>query len=268
MTTRILIALIAFSALATAEEAVDSLHALPDSAWIQHPDGSLSTLEPGDMPFGPGERMEFIVSFGYLDIGQATLEVHEPREIRGRPVLEITNSARSASWVDRVFKIRDKIVSFMDLEQRFSLGFHKEIREGRYERDMHAEYLQDEGLARYEKDGDVELVPGSHDIMTALYLLRTVDLEPGMRLGIPLHDDKKNYHVEVKVLKRETVETELGDMDCLLLEPVLQSGGIFNKAGRLWVWVSEDERRLIVQLKSKAPVGAFTSRIYEYQPPR
>ena len=219
------------------------------------------------MPFAAGERMEYVVSFGYLDIGSAVMEVKTHEDLQGRPVLEISNKARSASWVDRVFKIRDHIRSYMDVENRYSLGFHKEIREGRYERDMHAEYLQKEGVARYENDGDVELVPGSHDIMTAIYLIRSVDLEPGMRLGIPLHDDKKNYHVEVEVLREETVETELGDLDCLLLEPKLQSGGIFNKAGRLWVWVSRDDRRLIVQLKSKAPIGAFTSLISKYTPP-
>jgi hypothetical protein len=154
----------------------------------------------------------------------------------------------------------------MDREKLFSLGFHKQIREGRYKRDMHAEFLQEQELARY-KDDEVELIPGSHDIMTALYLIRTIKLEPGMRLGIPLHDDKKNYQIEVDVLRRETVETELGNLECLVLEPKLQSGGIFNKAGRLWVWISDDERRLIVQLKSKAPVGAFTSLLSSYTPP-
>ncbi len=260
-------ALLMLAALVLADEIPDSLVALPDSAWVQYPSGETGTLFPGEMPFAAGERMEYVVSFGYLDIGSAVMEVKEHGDLQGRSVLEISNKARSASWVDRVFKIRDHIRSFMDVENRYSLGFHKEIREGKYKRDMHADYLQSEGLARYEKDGDVELVPGSHDIMTALYLIRSVDLEQGMRLGIPLHDDKKNYHVEVEVLRQETVETELGDLDCFILEPKLQSGGIFNKAGRLWVWVSRDDRRLIVQLKSKAPIGAFTSLISKYTPP-
>ena len=56
-------------------------------------------------------------------------------------------------------------------------------------------------------------------------------------------------------------------LECLLLEPHLKSEGIFNKAGRLWVWISDDERRLPVQLKSKVPVGAFTSVLHKYNPP-
>lgn len=224
------------------------------------------SLSPGELPFGVGERMEFIVRYGMLEIGEAVLEIRSEKRHRGHPVLEITNQARSANWVDRIFKIRDRVQSFLDLENFQSLGFAKQLQEGRYKRDMRAEYLQDEGIARY-KEGDVKLVPGSQDILTALYFIRTVDLEPGTRMGIPLHDDKKNYQIEVDVLRRESVETDLGEIDCLVLEPKLQSGGIFNKVGRLWVWISEDERRIIVQLKSKAPVGAFSTVLKSYTPP-
>jgi len=237
------------------------------SAWIQRPGGRVEELLPGPLPFGVGEKMDFVVQYGVLEIGEAALEVRREKEMRGRRILEITNQARSAGWVDRIFKIRDRVQSFLDPENFHSLGFAKQLHEGRYKREMHADYLQEEGIARY-KEGEVELVPGSQDILTAIYFLRTVDLEPGTRLGIPLHDDKKNYQVEVEVLRRESVDTDLGPIDCLLLEPTLQSGGIFNKAGRLWVWISEDERRLIVQLKSKAPVGAFSSVLRSYTPPK
>jgi len=237
------------------------------SAWVEGPDGERSPLIPGKRPFGVGERMEFVVSFGLLDIGRATLEVGGESLLRGRPVLEISNQARSATWVDRIFKIRDRVDSEMDRDRLYSLGFRKRIHEGNYRREMRADYFQDRGVASYD-DGDVELRPGSHDILTALYLLRTLSLEPGMHLGIPLHDDKKNYLVNVDVLRQESVETELGELDCVVLEPKLKSGGIFNKAGRLWIWISQDDRKMIVQMKSKAPVGAFTSLITAYTPPR
>jgi len=256
------------AAAAFAQEPADSAAFMGyEGAWVQRPGGEREPLVPGPMPFGLGEKMDFVVRYGAVEIGEASLELRRPTLLQGRQAWEITNQARSASWVDRIFKIRDRVQSFMDLERGFSLGFGKQLREGRYKRDMHADYLQSEGVARY-KEGDMELTPGSHDILTALYFIRRVKLEPGMRLGLPLHDDKKNYQVEVEVQSREVVETELGPISCLVLEPTLQSGGIFNKAGRLWLWLSDDERRLIVQLKSKAPVGAFASVLRAYTPPR
>jgi len=243
--------------------------ARPDSlslGWIRDSDGSERPLIPESRPFGVGEQMDFNVRYGMLDIGTDVLRLRRVNTHRGREAWEIVNMARSADWVDRVFKIRDRVGSLMDVERWHSLKFEKKIQEGRYKREMRAEYMQDEGVALYGEE-EHPLVPGSQDILSALYLIRSVKLEPGMTVRIPLHDDKKNYMVEVEVLKRERVETGIGALQCLKLEPHLQSDGIFNKAGRLWVWITDDERRLLAQLKSKVPVGAFTSVLADYTPP-
>jgi len=77
-------------------------------------------------------------------------------------------------------------------------------------------------------------------------------------ISIPTHDNEKSYDMVVKVLRRERVEVPAGKFDCVLVEPVLKSEGIFKAKGQMLVWLSDDERRIPVQVKSKVPIGSIS----------
>jgi hypothetical protein len=64
--------------------------------------------------------------------------------------------------------------------------------------------------------------------------------------------------MEVKVLKRERIEVPAGKFDCILVEPVLKSEGVFQSKGSIFVWLTDDERRIPVLVKSKVPVGSIS----------
>jgi hypothetical protein len=224
----------------------------------------LSALPAGGSPWEVGERLEYELRYKMFRIGRSTLEVRSRRTYRGQEVLELVNEVRSASWVDRIFPIRDTVRSYMDPEHGWSLHYEKHIREGRYRRDIEADLYHDRSIAEYSK-GDVELVPGSHDILTAIFAARRGDLEPGDSFSIPVHDDKKNYPLTVKVIRRDTMNTVLGERECLLLEPHLESGGLFNKSGRLLVWVSADSLAIPVKMQSQVPIGSFVSELKSYR---
>ncbi len=230
------------------------------------PDGSESLILPDTLPFGVGEVLDFDIQYGVVNVGRARLETSEIKIHRGRNALGILSRAKSAKWIDSVYKVRDEISSLMDLEMLHSLRFAKRLREGKYKADMEAEYHHEEGLARYADGSEEELLPGSQDILTALFYVRSFPLTEGMTLHIPVHDGKKSYPLRVKVVGREQVVTAMGEFECLVLEPYLESGGLFKSEGRMQVFMSADERRLPVKLKAKAPVGAFTSELKEYRP--
>jgi len=49
-----------------------------------------------------------------------------------------------------------------------------------------------------------------------------------------------------------------GKFDCILVEPVLKSEGVFKSKGSIYVWVTDDDRRIPVLVKSKVPVGSIS----------
>lgn len=258
-----LLLLVAGGGAAASEAPADST--APPRGRVQYPDGSSGELVPSALPFGTGEVLDFEIQYGVVSVGRARLETREVERYRERPVLELLSRAKSAQWIDTVYKVRDEISSLFDLEALYSLRFRKQLREGDYKADFDAEYLHAEGVARYADGSESELVPGSQDILSALFYVRAFALREGMVLHIPVHDGKKSYPLRVAVTGRERVETRLGSYDCLVLEPTLQSQGLFKSEGRMLIYLSDDARRLPVKLKARAPVGAFTSELVAYR---
>jgi hypothetical protein len=70
--------------------------------------------------------------------------------------------------------------------------------------------------------------------------------------------------LEVKVLRREKVKVPAGEFDCLVVEPVLQASGIFKHEGRLTVWLTDDQFKIPVLMKSKVAVGSIASKLKNY----
>jgi len=58
-----------------------------------------------------------------------------------------------------------------------------------------------------------------------------------------------------------------GDVRSLKLEPVAVFNGIFVRKGRMWTWISEDERRLCTQASVAVPVARVHVRLHRVEGP-
>ena len=109
----------------------------------------------------------------------------------------------------------------------------------------------------------VPISSGAQDILSSLYYVRMMDLEVGRSVFIENHADKKNYPLEIRVLKKERIKVPAGEFDCTVVEPVLRSAGLFSQKGRLTVWLSDDEARIPVLMKSKVVIGSISAVLTE-----
>ena len=62
----------------------------------------------------------------------------------------------------------------------------------------------------------------------------------------------------MRVLGRDRVTTPAGAFNCVVIEPVLRAGGIFKNKGRLVIWLTDDERRMPVLMRSKVAIGSIS----------
>ena len=77
-------------------------------------------------------------------------------------------------------------------------------------------------------------------------------------------DGKKNILGRARLIKRETITVPSGTYDTFLIEPDIEHvGGVFEKSkdAKIELWVSADERRIPVRLKSKVVVGSFVGEL-------
>ncbi|MBD3163498.1 MAG: DUF3108 domain-containing protein [Candidatus Eisenbacteria bacterium] len=214
-----------------------------------------------------GEKLIFSVRYGFIRAGEASLEITGIEEVGGHPCYHVVSLAKSNSFFDRIFKVRDRVESWMDVDFLFSRRFHKRLREGGYRKDQRIEMDHRNLLATYQNGRVFEISPGAHDVLSAFYYVRTLDLEPGQQFDLDAHADRKNYPLRVIVHRRESVDTPAGEFDCLVVEPVLRTPGLFKHQGDLTIWLTDDERRMPVLMKSKIAVGSISVTLTDWTRP-
>lgn len=211
--------------------------------------------------WGVGEELTFTVRYGPVVAGSATMAVHDTVRIDGRLCYYIRTEAQSNRVFSSMYKVRDVAESFVDVDGLFPWRFRKRLHEGKFRADRSTVYDQQRNLAISGKD-TLKVPPFVQDVISMLYFLRTQRLVIGDTLSVANHADRKVYDLKIRVQGRERVRVRAGAFDCLVVEPFLLDGsGVFKHEGRIQVWISDDSRRVPVQLKSKVVIGSVTAEL-------
>ncbi|HZI89271.1 MAG TPA: DUF3108 domain-containing protein [Candidatus Polarisedimenticolia bacterium] len=210
------------------------------------------------VPWRVGEYFQFSIDWSGLNGGNALMQVQNRQTVDGHRVWRVVTKAESNSFVSKFYKVRDRAETLIDAESLYTRRFEKHLREGGYRKDLVVRFDQGGRKALYEGGKSVDVPPRVHDVLSAFYYVRTCPLPDGGSVSIPTHDNEKSYDMVVKVLRRERVEVPAGKFDCVVVEPVLKSEGIFKSKGEMFVWLSDDDRRIPVQVKSKVPIGSIS----------
>ncbi len=234
---------------------------------------SLPTLSEND-PFEDGEVLSFRIRYGFITAGSAKMKVFTKLYDSTRHVYHLQTTAKSASAFSWIYKVKDEVNSFVDYENFYPIRFEKKLREGSYRADLFTDYFPEDSLAKVEtirydsdmeikkrKKYDVTVAPFCQDILSSFYYIRRFDLKVGESLFLTNHEKKKVYDLEVIVHKKETVEVEAGKFRCIVIEPIIKGEGLFKKKGRLKVWLTDDDRKIPVQMKSEVLVGHITTEL-------
>jgi hypothetical protein len=227
-------------------------------------------VDGNNLPFKVGEKLEFRVYLGFIFGGNASMTVNSITDINGYPCYEIISEARSTSAVDNFYKVRDRITSWQDVEGGFSRRYEKKIREGGYRSERLVEYTPEHQMALLYKNSkdnpDTLDLPGSvQDVLSAFYYIRTKELKVGESIWVDVHDIDKRYDLEVLVLRKETLDVPAGKFECFVVEPKLMSSGIFRREGTMQIWLSDDEFKIPVMMRSKLYFGSVWAKLEGYK---
>ncbi len=216
-----------------------------------------------NVAFGVNEKLTFDINYGFINAGVATMEVARLIEYENRPCYQVVTRAKSNSFFSTFYKVDDRVESIIDAVGIFSWRFEKNLREGHYRTDRTYSFDQRRNVAFYRND-TIAVPSFVQDALSVLYYVRTQKLQPGKSLYIDNFTDGKLYPLEVKVLKRERVTAKAGTFDCIVVEPLLRSVGVFKHQGKLKVWLTDDRLKMPVLMKSKILVGSITVELTDY----
>lgn len=229
------------------------------AASISLTTGSGEVLPAPARPIRAGEYLKFAVRYGFISAGDAYLEIPEVRKWKGRPVYKLVARAESNKFFSSFYPVRNRIESFWDTAGYFSRRFYENRREGGYHEQNEINFDYDRGEAIYARDGQaIAIPPNCQDALSSFYFTRTQDLPLGGSVIFDYHASHRSQPIEVRVLGRQRVQTPAGTFDCVAIEPILKAAGIFKNQGRLVIWLTADERRIPVMMKSKVTIGTIS----------
>lgn len=213
--------------------------------------------------FNIPEKFEYELTWTGVKAGTATLEI-----TRTGNDIKIVSTAQSANWVSVFYTVDDRVETL--LTKKSSLMFVGEpvnyrlrIREGRHRRDKEVIFNSGNKVTYIDhinnEKHDFDVPSLVFDPLSSFYYLRTLKLIVGEPVYITMFDSKKVWNVEVQVLRKEKVTLPTGTVDTILIKPLMKSEGIFYKKGDIYIWLTDDEKRIPVKLQTKVAIGSINA---------
>ena len=220
-----------------------------------------------------GEELKYGLYYSFIKAGTAYIKNRGVTTANGRKAYLIQTTAFSASVIDAFFKVRDVNYSWIDAENFYSLGYTQSVREGNYKRDEWLTFDYDSkvyyGEVQKKEAPRVLSGPLSErvlDMLSSLYFVRAQTLTKGQDIIFDIINREKQYPLIVKVLGKETVKTAAGKFDCIVVEPQFRGEGIFVSKGKsLKVWLTDDEYKMPVKMKTEVFIGSVSAELLEYK---
>lgn len=219
------------------------------------------------VPFGPGERLGYKVSVSpFGQVGRGSMEVVGLDTIRGFPAYHLRFNLKGGILFA---KVDDRLQSWFDVSRLVSRRFKQDQKEINYERHRTFDFLPEERRwIRLDRNETGELATDQPlDDVSFLYFARTLPLEVGRTYTFDRYFKQDGNPVVLKVVRKETVTVPAGTFRTIVVQPIIQTRGLFGKGGKAEVYFTDDERRLLVQMKSDVPVlGSLNLYLQSYTP--
>ncbi len=219
-----------------------------------------------EVPFGPGERLDYQVSLGIVHVGNGFFQVMGVDTVRGHPTYRLEMQLHGGTMF---VKVDDRMTSWLDVRSLVSRRFEQDQKEFRYKRQRTLDFFPEEKrfVEAGKPDGGTIPTDDPLDDISFLYYARTLPLEVGKTYTLRRYFDDAGNPVVLRVLRRDTVKVPAGTFATIVVQPIIQTKGLFGKGGQAEVYFTDDERRLVVQVRSSVPViGHLNMYLRSYTP--
>jgi hypothetical protein len=208
-------------------------------------------------------KISYAVEWRLIHAGDVTLDAHDS---------EAHLKLVSAGLVSALFKVDDTYS--VRYEQGFcASGSLLDSMEGKRHRQTTVTYDRNQNRASWvERDvlknevmrtAQVDTPHCVHDVLGGILALRGLTIEPGQSAQVPMSDGRRAAQVKVDAQEREEVTTPAGTFKTIRYEANLMNGVVYQRKGRAFVWVSDDVRRIPVQIRLRLafPIGTVTLQL-------
>ena len=203
------------------------------------------------------ETLYYSIDWRLFTAGKARVELTTTPP--PRPGYQTRLHLESTGIVSKLFKVEDDYSAIMSsayCAQSLQMTTHEgnRLRETKITFDGEAKKASYLELDRAKNNAivlsqETDIPPCVHDVIGGLFMIRTLNLEPGQSTQIPVSDGKKSVMAKVEAQAREDVKTPAGTFKTIRYEVYLFDGVLYKRSAHVNLWVSDDRRKLPVQIR-------------------
>lgn len=219
--------------------------------------------------FKPGEVLKYRLHYGVIDAGEAVLEVNETsKTVQGRKLLHMVGKGRTLGSFNWFFKVRDRYETYIDQDGVFPWMFVRRVDEGGFTIDQDYVFNQDNKKVDNGAGQEFEVPFGIQDMLSSFYYARTLDFKHakvGQEFEVKMFIDDEIYPFKIKYLGDETLKSRKGKFKCHKIRPVVMKGRIWEKEEDMTMWITADENKIPIEVKSKILVGSIKATLVGWE---
>jgi hypothetical protein len=212
------------------------------------------------------ERITFNLRFGLFKGGEAELTVTDT-VYQGRPAIQYRMLGQTTGLAEKLYGVYDIYETTVDAETHLPLKTIRNVKEGDYRRYNETFFYHDNDSIYSQRSGGRKVEENLLDIISVFfYFVHTQDLDkmnPGDGITYPTLNADKISDISVKFLREEIVETDLGKIDCYVLNPTVRKGKVLERSDGIRFFMSK-EKKLPVYIAFEMRVGALKAVIRSY----
>ena len=219
------------------------------------------------------EKFRYDVSYsGGLKLGELYLSLEPAEEADGGFDIHARVTTDNGMF-SKVYPIEDVYLTRVRGPQRLPYYYEVWQKEGySYEAHRVFKFRQKQGIILYRhNDKPVEVFQVKMPIQnefSSFFASRVMGFVPDRPFLVPTFADEKRNEVVVMVRGREVVKkTILGDVDTMVVEPIMEFSGLYDKRGDTVIWYTDDDCRVPVKVNSKLVLGSLTAKLVSYTNP-
>lgn len=228
---------------------------------------------PAKDPFRVGEKVVLALSYFGAEAGEMTIETRPFVFVNDRQSYTFVITVKSSSMFSLFYSVDDWAETFVDYQTLLPTTFALHVKESGQIKEARTYFnreknrvqfwenkiTKDQGTQSRKLEWDMETF--SQNAFSAAFYMRTFTLRPGKSISFQVTNEGKNLIFKGKILRQETLKTEIGPIDTLVLEPQMEIEGAFAPVGQILLWLTNDDRKHIVRIESKIKIGTIVGTL-------
>lgn len=235
-------------------------------------------FEPGSRrpildPFRVGEEVVHDVNYFKVTAGELRLKVEPFAMVNGRKSYTWAMEIRTSALFNAFYSVDDRVEIFTDYETLVPSVFKLSVKESKQRREAKMLFDPVKNTAKFwekkvtaedgeeEKRQEWEILPFSQNVYSIIFYMRNFKWETGKEYSFYIANDNENLVFSGKALRREVLNTKLGPMKAIVIQPKVVLKGKYTPIGDNFIWLSDDEHKYVLRIESKIKIGTLVSEV-------